>query len=262
MIKRSEGAIDGFIIEGPTAGGHNAPPRGIMKLNKKSEPIYGERDSVDLEKMKSLGLPFWLAGGYGSGEKLEMALNAGAAGIQVGTAFSLCEESGMAEELKIKVLKQVFDNETSVFTSPVISPTGFPFKIALVEGTVAEKDVYESRPRICDLNFLRTIYKEKSGSVNYRCPAEPVDDYLRKDGKLEDTAGRTCLCNNLVAAAGFPQRRAGGYTEPALVTSGDDLPAIRELISSGKMSYSAADVINFLLCPNHRTAQKYAAILE
>ena len=28
LLKRSEGQVDGFVIEGPTAGGHNAPPRG------------------------------------------------------------------------------------------------------------------------------------------------------------------------------------------------------------------------------------------
>ncbi|MBF8254584.1 MAG: Nitronate monooxygenase [Deltaproteobacteria bacterium] len=60
LLKRSEGAIDGFVIEGPTAGGHNAPPRGPMKLNERGEPIYGDKDVVDLEKMKQLGLRFWL----------------------------------------------------------------------------------------------------------------------------------------------------------------------------------------------------------
>ena len=39
-----------------------------------------------------LGLPFWLAGGYGSAEKLKEALAEGAAGIQVGTAFAFCDE--------------------------------------------------------------------------------------------------------------------------------------------------------------------------
>ena len=61
LIKRSEGEINGFVIEGPTAGGHNAPPRGALKLNEKGEPIYGDKDVVDLEKMKQIGLAF-LAG--------------------------------------------------------------------------------------------------------------------------------------------------------------------------------------------------------
>ncbi len=247
LIKRSEGAINGFIIEGATAGGHNAPPRGVLRLSSSFEPVYGEKDYVDLEKMKLFGLPFWLAGGYGHPNKLKAALETGAAGIQVGSAFSLCDESGMADEQKTRVLKQVLDGETNIFTNPTISPTGFPFKVAKVKKTMSERDVYESRQRVCDLGFLRNIFIDTNGTINYRCPGEPVEDYLRKGGKLEDTVGRTCLCNNLIAAAGFPQLRTGGYTEPPLVTSGDDLPTIRELITHDKKHYSARDVINFLI---------------
>jgi nitronate monooxygenase len=247
LIKRSEGSIDGFIIEGPTAGGHNAPPRGVLRLNSDFEPLYGIKDFVDLEKVKSYGLPFWLAGGYGNFEKLQEARNAGAAGIQVGTLFSLCEESGMANSLKSKVLQKVLDRDMRIFTSSTVSPTGFPFKVAAVEGTISDQDVYESRTRICDLGFLRTLFKDEHGHISYRCSAEPVRDYIRKGGKLEDTEGRTCLCNNLVSAAGFPQIRKNGYTEPPLVTSGDDLFTVMKLISPEKINYSAKDVVNYLM---------------
>ena len=33
MVKKANGRVDGFVIEGPTAGGHNAPPRGKVQLN-------------------------------------------------------------------------------------------------------------------------------------------------------------------------------------------------------------------------------------
>ena len=42
--------VDGFIVEGPTAGGHNAPPRGKPALSEQGEPVYGERDVVDLAR--------------------------------------------------------------------------------------------------------------------------------------------------------------------------------------------------------------------
>ena len=64
LVRKANGRVDGFIIEGPTAGGHNAPPRGKMVLNEAGEPVYGERDVVDLAKIRELGLPFWLAGGF------------------------------------------------------------------------------------------------------------------------------------------------------------------------------------------------------
>ena len=247
LIKRSEGEIDGFVIEGPTAGGHNAPPRGAVKLNAKGEPIYTEKDVVDLEKMKQFGRPFWLAGGYGHPDQVVQALAAGAAGVQVGTAFALCEESGMEPELKQRLLRQVLDEEAEVYTSPIVSPTGFPFKVAQVPGTLSEQSVYDVRQRICDMGFLRTLFKREDGTIGYRCPAEPVDDYVRKGGQADDTVGRSCLCNNLGATAGFPQVRKDGFVEPPIVTIGDDLPTIAGFIPEGKLSYTARDVIDRLL---------------
>ncbi|MBI3762679.1 MAG: nitronate monooxygenase [Chloroflexi bacterium] len=238
LLKRSEGQIDGFVIEGPTAGGHNAPPRGALKLNEKGEPVYGEKDAVDLEKMKQLGLPFWLAGGYGNPDQVQNALEAGAAGVQVGTAFALCEESGLAAVLKTRLVRQALDEETQVFTSPTASPTGFPFKIALVPGTLSDKEACDARPRFCDLGFLRSLFKKEDGSLGYRCPAEPVDDYVKKGGKEADTVGRACLCNNLVATAGFPQRRKDGYVEQPLVTSGDDLASIVQFLKIAELSFA------------------------
>ncbi|MBI5950228.1 MAG: nitronate monooxygenase [Chloroflexi bacterium] len=249
LIKRSEGKVDGFVIEGPTAGGHNAPPRNAGNFNEKGEPVYGEKDAVDLEKMKLLGLPFWLAGGYGHPKQVQAALDAGAAGVQVGTAFSLCNESGMRDDLKKSLLRKVLDEAAEVFTSPFTSPTGFPFKVAQLEGTLSEKELYEKRPRICDLGFLRILYKREDGSVGYRCASEPVDMFVKKGGDIEDTVNRSCLCNNLTATAGFPQVRKDGYVEQPVITSGDDLVTVGQFIREGKTSYSAEDVISYLLGP-------------
>src|SRR5690606_12727746 len=33
LARKSTGHVDGFVVEGPTAGGHNAPPRGKAPLN-------------------------------------------------------------------------------------------------------------------------------------------------------------------------------------------------------------------------------------
>jgi nitronate monooxygenase len=249
LIKRSEGPVDGFVIEGPTAGGHNAPPRGAVNMNEKGEPVYGEKDAVDLEKMKLLGLPFWLAGGYGNPKQVQAALDAGAAGVQVGTAFSLCEESGMRDDLKKRMIEKVMNEEAEVFTSPFTSPTGFPFKVAQLEGTLSESENYEKRPRICDLGFLRILYKKEDGTVGYRCASEPVDMFVKKGGDADDTVNRSCLCNNLTATAGFPQVRKDGYVEQPIITSGDDLVAVGQFLKEGKTSYSAEDVINYLLGP-------------
>ena len=247
LLKRSEGPINGFVIEGPTAGGHNAPPRGAVKFNEKGEPIYTDKDAVDLEKMKQFGLPFWLAGGYGTPVQVQKALDAGAAGVQVGTAFALCEESGMEPSLKRRLLRQVLDEEAEVFTHPTVSPTGFPFKVAQLEGTLSDPALYEARPRICDMGFLRIIFKKEDGSLGYRCAAEPVEDFVKKGGQIEDTVGRSCLCNNLGSTAGFSQLRQSGYVEQPIITAGDDLVMVGQYVPAGKLTYTAKDVIDRLL---------------
>lgn len=246
LAKKANGKVDGFIIEGPTAGGHNAPPRGPLRLSDDGQPIYGERDVVDLEKMRALGLPFWLAGGYGSAEGLRAALAEGAAGVQVGTAFALCEESAMASETKRRVLEKVVNKTISVFTDPNASPTGFPFKIAQVEGSVSEQEVYQARPRVCDLGYLREAYRTPEGSIGYRCAAEQPATYAAKGG-TEQTEGRKCICNALLAAIGHAQRRGEHYVEPPVVTAGDDLTEVGRFVPAGALCYRAEDVIRQVL---------------
>lgn len=247
MVKKANGKVDGFVIEGPTAGGHNAPPRGKVQLNDAGEPVYGERDHVDLARISELGLPFWLAGEYGSAEKVQAALAAGAAGVQVGTAFAFCEESGLRNDYKQELISKALAGTARVFTDPLASPTGFPFKVAQLEGTLSDDGVYSARPRICDLGFLREAYRTAEGKVDFRCPAQPVSIYISKGGKLENTVGRKCLCNALVANIGQPQIRNGKHVEPGMITSGDDLRNIPQFLAAGQTRYSAADVIGKLL---------------
>ncbi len=247
MLRRASGRVDGLVIEGATAGGHNAPPRGKLQLNAAGEPVYGERDRVNIADLRDLGVPFWLAGGYGNADKLKEALEQGAAGIQVGTAFAFSEESGMRPDLKKTLLTQALTNSGQVYTDPLASPTGFPFKVAQLEGTSSALNVYQERKRVCDLGYLRDPYATPDGKIGYRCAAEPVDNYVAKGGKIEDTVGRKCLCNALMANIGHAQARKDGTVEPALVTVGDDLNTVAQFLEPGRESYSAADVVHSLL---------------
>ncbi|MFC4536844.1 nitronate monooxygenase [Sphaerisporangium dianthi] len=236
---------EGFVLESPLAGGHSAPPRGRLRLGDTGEPVYGPRDEVDLAKVAALGLPFWLAGGHGTPGGLARALEAGATGVQVGSAFALCRESGLDGALRRRLLENARAGELAVRNDPAASPAGFPFKIAEVPGTLSDEDVHAARPRLCDLGHLRTPYRRPDGAIGYRCPAEPVDQHVRKGRPAEDTEGRRCLCNGLVAAAGLGQRRSDGYQEPPLLTLGQDLDFLRGLPED----YSAADVVARVLSP-------------
>ncbi|MEU8662446.1 nitronate monooxygenase [Actinoplanes philippinensis] len=234
---------DGFVLETSVAGGHSARPRGKLTLDPDGEPVYGPRDVPDLPRLAALGLPFWLAGGQASPGRLAAARAAGAAGIQVGTAFALSRDSGIDDALRQRLLGQAADGTLVVRNDVRASPTGFPFKMAPLTGTTADEQVYAERPRMCDLGYLRTPYRRPEGGVGFRCPAEPVDEYVRKGGLAEDTEGSRCLCNGLVATVGLPQRRAGGYVEPPLVTLGQDLGFLPHLPDG----FTAADVVGYLL---------------
>lgn len=268
LARKSNGQVDGFVIEGPVAGGHNALPRGALKLNERGEPIYGERDTVDIEKIKALGLPFWLAGSFCAPEKFKEARELGATGVQVGTAFAFCRESGLKEDIKKAIIEQALSGKVDVFTDPKASPTGFPFKVVRLAGTNSEEDVYSARKRICDLGYLRRLYKKDDGTVGYRCPSEPVEIYVKKGGTEEETAGLKCLCNGLMANIGLPQIWEGGYEEKPLLTAGYDLKNISRFIKKGESSYTAEDVIISILgqekkqdkCQEHEDQDTLTAI--
>jgi len=118
-----------------------------------------------------------------------------------------------------------------------------------LEDTASEQSVYEARPRICDLGYLREAYRTPSGTIDYRCASEPVSVFVAKGGTAEDAAGRKCLCNALMANIGHPQMRQGKHVEQGLVTSGDDLTEIARFLAPGATSYTAADVVAKLLGP-------------
>jgi len=247
LMHKSTGTVEGFIVEGMQAGGHNAPPRGPMKLSERGEPVYGERDAANIKEIRELGLPFWLAGSFGSAERLVEALELGANGIQVGTAFAFCDESGLAKHLRDEVIQHWITNSgidgEPVFTDLQASPTGFPFKVVKLPGTLSEKEIYDQRPRKCDLGYLRQMVVLEDESIAYRCPAEPVEDFVKKGGKSEETLDRKCLCNALMANIGLAQTQEDGYHELPLLTAGDDLINLGQFLQPGRQTYAAAEVL-------------------
>ncbi|MCC6496557.1 MAG: nitronate monooxygenase [Propionibacteriaceae bacterium] len=238
---------DGFIVEGPLAGGHSAPPRGKVVLDEDGDPVYGPKDDADLAKIAEIGLPFWLAGAYASPERVAAALAAGAAGVQIGTLFAMAAESGLRPDLKSQLLAGLAEGSLVVRNDPLASPTGFPFKVAELAQTLSAPANYEARERICDLGYLRTPAERPDGKVIYRCASEPAHMYLKKGGKAEDLAGRKCLCNALMANVGHGQVRRDGYVEGAAVTLGQDLDGARELMGRHPGGWTAGQAIDWLL---------------
>ncbi|CAB4937482.1 unannotated protein [freshwater metagenome] len=238
---------DGFIVEGPTAGGHNAPPRGALTVDDLGQPVYGQRDVVDTSKLAALDLPFWLAGSYGTPENLRVAESLGACGVQVGTLFAMCRESGLTPALREQMLTLLGRGELHNHTDAHASPTGFPFKVASLPGTLSDPAVRRRRQQLCDLGHLRTPFIKLDGAVDYRCPAEPAAMYARKGGDPESSEGRVCLCNALSASVGLGQTAMDGSPEPAIVTLGDDLVGASALLAAHPDGWSAQQAVTWLL---------------
>lgn len=238
------GGVDGFVVEGPEAGGHNAPPRG-WSARSGLDPVYGPRDGADLERMRALGIPFWLAGGYAGPGAVAQARALGATGIQVGTAFAFCAESGMEPGLRRRTIAASRAGILLPFTDGRASPTGFPIKIVPLAGTEGGRPAALRRRRPCVLGYLRTPYRRTDGHVGWRCPAEPESDYLAKGGSEEDCRGRRCLCLGLLATAGHQVVSPSGEPELPLLTTGE-LQAVAELAQHGS-DYGAQQVLERLL---------------
>lgn len=250
-------APDGFIVEHHTAGGHNANPAGPMRKDVEGQPIYGQDDEPDLAIIKGVGIPFWLAGGYGSAAGLHAALAAGAVGVQVGSVFALTEESGMKPEYRSAVFDKLRygADDASLVKTTLFSPTGFSFKVAQLEGTLSEDEVYETRRRTCDIGLLQQRGFSKPNvdgtrTLFQRCAAAPIDNYVENRGIERNTDERRCLCNGLLASVGLGQvKTVNGewIEEPAIITLGNRLDHVRRLSRQGQTTYHVQDVVTDIL---------------
>jgi nitronate monooxygenase len=257
LAQSQSGPPDGFIIEHHTAGGHNAGPQGPVRQDSMGQPIYSAKDEPDVQAIRQVGLPFWLAGGYGSREKLQQALAAGATGVQVGSNFALAQESGMKSTYRTAILNELkkgTDDATLVRTT-LWSPTGFPFKVVQLNDTVADEAVFAARRRVCDLGLLqrRGLTKPAADGMRrlfQRCRAAPVSDFVSKRGLERNTKDQRCLCNGLLSCVGLGQvvKQQGELVEePAIVTMGNHLDGIRRLSRHGQTPYWVRDVVTDIL---------------
>ena len=237
---------DGFVVEGVSAGGHNAPPRGNTPIGSNGQSQFTIKDDADLEKIRAIGLPFWLAGGYATPEKLTYAISKGAVGVQVGSIFALSHESGITKELRRQVLTQLADKNLKVITDPLGSPTSFPFKYAELAETISDHVEFESRVKLCDLGYLRTVVERPNNRIVYRCSGEPGKTFAFKGGADSVTVGKKCLCNALMANIGMAQVRATGYQEAALVTLGSDLTGEEALLAMYPDGWSTVQAMEYL----------------
>lgn len=236
LAAKPETRPDAFVVEGPEAGGHNAPPR-AKKKDERGNYVYGEEDIADIDAVAALGIPFFVAGGHGHPVPADIEHPK----RQVGTLFALSSESGMEPELRKRALDLIWKNKMEVVASADASPSTFPFKLALVPGTVGDPSVYQERSRVCNLGHLRG-QRPKDGKPIGLCPADKPEIFKRSGGPMWRTQNAMCLCNGLMAACGL-----GQPNEPPLLTLGDITP-VRDLQRRlRRKEYSALEAADYLI---------------
>ncbi len=244
LVRRAGDGIDGFVVEHHVAGGHNAPPRRAGRSEGGARG-FGPADEPDLEVFRGLGVPFWLAGAEATPDALRGATALGAHGVQVGSAFALCDESGMLPEIRREIIARHDAGTLTVRTDFTASPTGYPFKLVELPGTTADEGVRAARRRVCDLGYLREVYAREDGVLGYRCPGEPQAAFAQKGGDVAACEGKNCLCNGLLGTIGLQQVRAG-RREPPTVTLGADLGFLDHIPRGPGGAYAARDVLSYL----------------
>ncbi|MFO7630966.1 MAG: hypothetical protein R6W76_00430, partial [Caldilinea sp.] len=154
----------------------------------------------------------------------------------------------------LSALKNGVDDADLVRTT-IFSPTGFSFKVVQLQDTLSDDDVYASRRRICDIGMLQQRGFGKPDEhgervLFQRCPAGPIDNFVRNRGLERNTDERRCLCNGLLACVGLGQvKEIQGQLveEPAIVTLGNHLDGVRRLSRQGQTHYHVEDVVADIL---------------
>jgi NAD(P)H-dependent flavin oxidoreductase YrpB (nitropropane dioxygenase family) len=171
--------------------------------------------------------------------------------------FALTQESGMKPAYRTAIFDKIKANlsDEDLVHTAMVSPTGFPFKVVQLPGTLAEEEVYQDRQRVCDIGLLQQRGLAKPGEdgsrkIFERCPAAPVEGFIKKRGLPFNTEGRRCLCNGLLSAIGLGQvvkQNGVPVEEPAIVTLGNNLDGVRRLSRRGQNPYYVRDVVADIL---------------
>ena len=201
---------DAVVLEGPLAGGHLG-----FKAIEVDDPEFA------LEKLlpavldvahKHGDFPVIVAGGIYTHEDIERFLTLGASGVQMGTRFLVTHESSATDAYKQAVISAGVEDITVVSfpgNTPA-SPCGLPLRV------LKSSPMYKAtRPPHCDKGYL--LQKGPDGRLSV-CQA------MHK-GQHETGSPYMCICNGLLASAGYEPK------EPPLYTVGSNAYRVNKIMS-------------------------------
>ncbi len=171
---------DYIIVEGPLAGGHLGFGMDWARYDLKTivDEIHRWMQQQDLH------IPLIAAGGVFTGSDAVGFLEAGAAGVQVATRFTIARECGLPEKVKQEYLKCV-EADIEVNT---ISPTGYPMRMLKQSPGIGTG----IRPNCEAYGYLL----DANGKCAY------IDAYNREvelhpDADKISVKDKTCLCTHM-----------------------------------------------------------------
>lgn len=148
---------DGFVIEGPLAGGHLGFKKEQIEDPKfKIENLILEV-SQEIEKINdNKSIPLIAAGGIFTGGDIYKFLNLGVSAVQMATRFVATQECDASEEFKDAYVK-CKKEDIGIIESPV----GLPGR-ALVNDFLDKATKGEKAPKKCLFNCITSCKKENS----------------------------------------------------------------------------------------------------
>ena len=205
---------DAVVLEGPMAGGHLG-----FKPEEVDNPAFALEKLLPavLESVHKHGdFPVIVAGGIYTHEDILRFLAMGATGVQIGTRFLATHESSATEAYKQAVVDAGKDDITVVAypNSTPASPCGLPFRI--LKGSPA----YNTKclPK-CNRGYVLQRGPESKLSV---CKAMPKDP---------DHEKFFCICNVLLASAGYAPEELPLYTVGTNAYRVDKIISVAELMA-------------------------------
>ena len=207
--KRYGRTPDAVVLEGPLAGGHLGFRReDVEKPEFSLEQLFPE---VKAAADANGGIPVIVAGGVYDRQDIVRWVEAGAAGVQMGTRFAATEESGASPDFK-KALVGAAEDDIEVAFEPG-SPSGLPFRV-IKSSPGYQLALSRTRKPLCDKQYL--LHPGKDGKLS--CPAL-------------DSTDSFCICNVLLSAADYNAKEEQPiYTCGALAHRVDRIMPVSELM--------------------------------
>ncbi len=171
---------DYIVVEGPLAGGHLG--FGMDWAQHDLATIVAEiRQYLQNE---SLDIPLIAAGGIFTGSDAVRYLEAGAAGVQVATRFTVTRECGLPDDVK----QEYFKAEDDDIEVNQISPTGYPMRMIKASPGIGDgiRPNCEAYGYLLDANG-RCAYIT---AYNETVAAQP-------DARRVSVKDKTCLCTHM-----------------------------------------------------------------